>query len=192
MRVTSLIAKLARAGIRIEALGDRLRYAPRSAATPELIEQMQVHKSELMTHLGGNGQAPAKPCRVCGCQGMWTDHYGEQHCAQCDRWSDPCLVDDYFVECHGHWLLEPHPAIVELEHLFDCKRSKYRPLAGAGFPPRPTPIVPEEIKYQPGRAIPWTRAQAEANRRATEGNTGPFSQHAVGCDHGESTTNEDD
>lgn len=43
-----LIADLTRMGIRLEAHGDRLRYSPRSAVTPELIERMKANKPELL------------------------------------------------------------------------------------------------------------------------------------------------
>jgi hypothetical protein len=42
---------LVRLGIRIEALGDRLRYSPRSVVTPDLAERMKIHKGELLAVL---------------------------------------------------------------------------------------------------------------------------------------------
>lgn len=42
---------LARLGIRIEARGDRLRYSPRSAVTPDLTDRMKAHKGELLAIL---------------------------------------------------------------------------------------------------------------------------------------------
>jgi hypothetical protein len=52
-----LIADLARLGIKLEADGDRLRYSPRSALTPDLAKLMKAHKSELLAMLRA-GQTP--------------------------------------------------------------------------------------------------------------------------------------
>jgi hypothetical protein len=46
-----IIADLTRLGIRLEANGDRLRYSPRSAVTPDLANRMETHKSELLAIL---------------------------------------------------------------------------------------------------------------------------------------------
>lgn len=43
-----LILDLARLGIRLAAHGDRLRYAPRSAVTPDLERRLADHKDELL------------------------------------------------------------------------------------------------------------------------------------------------
>ena len=48
MTAAQLLDDLARAGISIEVHEDRLRYSPRSAMTPGLIEQMKSHKDELL------------------------------------------------------------------------------------------------------------------------------------------------
>lgn len=50
---------LARLGIRIEAHGDRLRYSPRSAVTPDLADRMKAHKGELLALLRDDPEAPA-------------------------------------------------------------------------------------------------------------------------------------
>ena len=49
---------LARLGIRIEAHGDRLRYSPRSAVTPDLADRMKAHKAELLAILHRDPNAP--------------------------------------------------------------------------------------------------------------------------------------
>jgi len=41
-------------GIRLQALGDRLRYHPRSAVTPGMVEQLKGHKAELLAILGAD------------------------------------------------------------------------------------------------------------------------------------------
>ncbi|MFQ5735054.1 MAG: hypothetical protein ACE5KM_24230 [Planctomycetaceae bacterium] len=42
---------LTRAGIHLEAHGDRLRFHPRSAMTPDLIDRIKAHKNELLAIL---------------------------------------------------------------------------------------------------------------------------------------------
>ena len=46
-----LMTDLAQLGIRIEAHGDRLRYSPRSAVTPDLADRMKDHKGDLLAIL---------------------------------------------------------------------------------------------------------------------------------------------
>ena len=48
---TQLMADLTRLGIKLEAHGDRLRYSPRSAVTPDLADRMKAHKGELLAIL---------------------------------------------------------------------------------------------------------------------------------------------
>jgi len=48
---TRLMADLARLGIRLRANGNRLRYSPRSAVTPDLANRMKAHKGELLAIL---------------------------------------------------------------------------------------------------------------------------------------------
>jgi hypothetical protein len=49
MNAAQLLTELTRLGVRIEAHGERLRYSPRSAVTPDLAKRMKAHKGELMT-----------------------------------------------------------------------------------------------------------------------------------------------
>ena len=58
MNAADLITDLARLGIRIEAHGDRLRYSPRSAVTPDLARRMKAHKGELLAILRPEADAP--------------------------------------------------------------------------------------------------------------------------------------
>ncbi len=51
-----LLTDLARRGIRLEADGKRLRYFPRSAVSPGLLDRLKAHKTELLS-------ACAKRCR---------------------------------------------------------------------------------------------------------------------------------
>ena len=51
MSAAELMVDLIRLGIRLEAHGDRLRYHPRSAMTPDLAERLRTHKAELLVIL---------------------------------------------------------------------------------------------------------------------------------------------
>ncbi|MAT68931.1 MAG: hypothetical protein CMJ58_05350 [Planctomycetaceae bacterium] len=57
MTAHDLLAELDRRGIAIQAHGDRLRYAPRSAVTPELAARMRQHKRALLAILGDANEA---------------------------------------------------------------------------------------------------------------------------------------
>jgi hypothetical protein len=56
----ALLTELTRHGIELQARGDRLRYRPQSAMTPELAERVRTHKADLLTLLQGD-QAPEAP-----------------------------------------------------------------------------------------------------------------------------------
>ena len=51
MSVIDLMIDLRDRGIQLEADGDRLRYSPKAAMTPELAERVKAHKPELLTIL---------------------------------------------------------------------------------------------------------------------------------------------
>lgn len=69
MSATQIITDLKQLGIRIEAHGDRLRYSPRSAVTPDLTRRMKAHKGELLAILRRDPDAPAIDLDRC-CGGM--------------------------------------------------------------------------------------------------------------------------
>jgi hypothetical protein len=83
-------------GIRLEVRGDRLRYAPRSAITPDLVERMKRHKSELLTVLAptspstdkANGFGgvidPPDACPKCRTLELWKTMVGSWRCRRCD------------------------------------------------------------------------------------------------------------
>src|SRR5262245_16637915 len=52
MSAAELLADLARRGIRLEAHGDRLRFRPRLALTPDLLAELKTQKAELLVLLG--------------------------------------------------------------------------------------------------------------------------------------------
>jgi hypothetical protein len=59
MSTPELLSELDRLGVRLEADGDRLRYSPRSALTPELFARLKAHKAELLALLRGALTVPA-------------------------------------------------------------------------------------------------------------------------------------
>ncbi len=52
--VDALLIELTRRGIELRAHGDRLRFRPQSAMTPELVERVMVHKLALLAVLAGD------------------------------------------------------------------------------------------------------------------------------------------
>ncbi len=103
-QLTNLLIDLARLGIRLEAHGDRLRYHPRSALTPDLAEQLRTHKAELLAVLGptvrpeaaklGVGPTallqwedyiePPPVCPECGGLTFWWNVLGDRLCMKCN------------------------------------------------------------------------------------------------------------
>ena len=86
MSAAELLLDLGRLGIRLEADGDRLRYSPRSALTPDLANRLKAHKAELLAMLRPAPEAPstapvtasdapAKPAKpICRCGSTtWRD-----------------------------------------------------------------------------------------------------------------------
>ncbi len=90
-------------GIRLEAHGDRLRYSPRSAVTPDLAERMTAHKAELLALLRPEADPvestdheaesiseameiidPPDPCPECGTLEQWQTVAGNWRCLRCD------------------------------------------------------------------------------------------------------------
>ncbi len=104
MSATELLADLARLGIEVIAHGDRLRYGPRSAMTPDLAERLRTHKAELLAILRPAvaetvAERPAAvpepiweedyidppdPCSECGTLELWQTLAGNWRCLLCD------------------------------------------------------------------------------------------------------------
>lgn len=57
MSVRALMTDLARLNIRLEARGDRLRYSPKSAVTPELARRIKKNKEDLLAILRSDTSA---------------------------------------------------------------------------------------------------------------------------------------
>jgi hypothetical protein len=102
-QLAELVAELDRAGVQaLIADGDRLRYRPRSAMTPDLAKRLATHKYELIAALQPAGSTrdaepepsivPANatderylvaPCPDCGGLMFWWDGEGERQCTRC-------------------------------------------------------------------------------------------------------------
>ena len=99
MTAEEVLADVTRRGIELVARGDRLRYRPRSAVTPGLLERLRTHKAELLTILGRGGACdgatgpdgwpvdsidPPPPCPECGGLVFWWNPLGDRRCMSCD------------------------------------------------------------------------------------------------------------
>lgn len=113
MSAVDLMAHLGKLGVRLEVDGDRLRYSPRSAVTPELAGELRTHKTELVAILQADlpgewvelerrdgrrvacrldapdpvdwGCCPEpETCPTCGAFDAWWDVRGGRHCAVCN------------------------------------------------------------------------------------------------------------
>jgi hypothetical protein len=58
MTAHDLLTELDRRGITLQAHGDRLRYSPRSAVTPDLAGRMKAHKAALLAILASEPWEP--------------------------------------------------------------------------------------------------------------------------------------
>ncbi|REJ90643.1 MAG: hypothetical protein DWQ34_16930 [Planctomycetota bacterium] len=61
MSAGELLLDLGRLGIRLESDGERLRYFPRSAVTPDLIGRLKAHKGDLLAILARRDTEAEKP-----------------------------------------------------------------------------------------------------------------------------------
>lgn len=97
MTATDLITELRARGITLEAHGDRLRYRPAEAVTPELRAALVAHKSELLSLLepvhfslekrSVLGVSQVEACLVgCGSTVRFYEQGGESlgYCQRCD------------------------------------------------------------------------------------------------------------
>lgn len=112
MTARELLDALARQGVTVEAHGDRLRYSPREAVTPDLLERLREHKAELLALLRPPGRRligcgfPPRPrttpppailatarlvCPVCGVQPVLPELRGMTagRCWDC-YWGEQC------------------------------------------------------------------------------------------------------
>ena len=60
MLAAEVISKVKRRGVELFPVGDRLRFRPASALTPELVCELRRHKGEIIEALADEEQAPVK------------------------------------------------------------------------------------------------------------------------------------
>ncbi|GIW96963.1 MAG: hypothetical protein KatS3mg111_0296 [Pirellulaceae bacterium] len=60
MGAAGLLTELRKRGVKLVPVGDRLRFAPKDALTPDLVEALRAHKAEMLALLAG-GQAADDP-----------------------------------------------------------------------------------------------------------------------------------
>lgn len=106
--IAELLADLERVGVTLEARGDRLRYAPRGRAGPDLARRLKAHKVAILAYLrdvegvepeaGNNARGPANTsepawgdcidpgpeCPECGSLLLWWPIVGPPRCQGCD------------------------------------------------------------------------------------------------------------
>ena len=97
MTAADLIADLAQLGIQLEAHGDRLRFWPRSAVTPDLAQRMKARKRQLLFLLRSDAPdtdttTTSRPdlgtCPTCDTrlvEKLTFDHFLNLECSRCDR-----------------------------------------------------------------------------------------------------------
>ena len=85
--VESLLAELARRGIVLVSDGDRLRFHPKAAMTPKLLDRLKEHKPEILEIMADPWPAaetePA-PCGKCNGWALWQNPPGRWRCMKCD------------------------------------------------------------------------------------------------------------
>ena len=85
--VLDLLEELAHVGIEIVADGDRLRYRPRSALTPDLTKRVKAYKMDLLAILRLNSSDDAvdtESCEKCKRLMFWWNPLGDRRCIMCD------------------------------------------------------------------------------------------------------------
>lgn len=89
MTAPELVQALHSRGVQLSRLGDRLRFRPVQAVSPELVEEMRRHKTELLSLLGGLA-TPAQ-CGWCGAAlAPYLLHIASGPallCTSCHRWT---------------------------------------------------------------------------------------------------------
>ena len=93
MMISELLDELARRGILLVANGDRLRFHPRDAMTPELLEQLKSHKAEVLAVMDDpwptEDEPWPEPCPKCFGLELWETMTGRWRCMKCDP---PCVA----------------------------------------------------------------------------------------------------
>ena len=79
MIVNQLLDELEDRAIELKIDGDRIRYRPKSSMTPELLEQVKVHKPELLSILNANDHVVDKAYHKAIDRLQHEDYFSEQN-----------------------------------------------------------------------------------------------------------------
>lgn len=151
--MAQLMTALARLGIRIEADGERLRYSPRSAMTPELLAELRARKDDVLRHLRGDALdfqeipmgdigpdgwpvecvEPPPNCQGCNGLNFWWTVVGGPVCSQCN----PADARERLRR------------IVKRQKPSSGDKQEPRLIVGAGHPSKSTRQPPKEILWVP-------------------------------------------
>ena len=85
--VEELLDELARLGVMVVASGDRLKFYPRKAVSPELVERLKEHKAEVLVVMAEpwpEAEPEPEPCGKCGGLELWETPMGNWRCMKCD------------------------------------------------------------------------------------------------------------
>ena len=85
--VEQLLTELARREIVLVSDGERLRFYPRAAMTPELVERLRESKAEVVAILADPWpavEAEPAPCGNCNGWDLWESMAGRWRCMKCD------------------------------------------------------------------------------------------------------------
>lgn len=89
MTAAALMVDLMRLGIRLEARGDRLRFHPQSAVTPDLAEQLKANKAELLRLVAQRNAAAHPPATI-------------ENIDELLRWEPAPFDPQSICPCHTH------------------------------------------------------------------------------------------
>lgn len=92
MSALQVIEDLRARGIEICAVGNRLRWKPKSALTPDESTVLRERKFEILRWLAA---APSAPCRICRGVRYWRHaQHGHWNCCTCHPPPRPALVGE--------------------------------------------------------------------------------------------------
>ena len=133
MTATTWIKDLAQLGIQLKADGDRLRYAPRSAVTPALAEQIKAHKGELLEILRNPRTCPEMTPRETATASPAVSEQLGGHAPNCnaatehdlgpsgpDGWPVNCVDPDELTPCRECNTLELWQSLAGNWHCHNC------------------------------------------------------------------------
>lgn len=91
MTAQKLLTDLQGLGVKLQIDGNRLRYAPRSALSRDLLERLKLHKAEVLVVLeamsrdaGDVDPQDINPCSRCGRLEQWQSLSGNWRCLHCE------------------------------------------------------------------------------------------------------------